>query len=162
MFENLLSTCKVSAIAALAFFVATVAPLSAEETFTSEQLTIQTSDGKTHNFTVELATTDAQRQQGLMYRKSMGTNNGMLFDFKTDREVTMWMRNTLIPLDMLFISKAGKIEHIHAGAVPHSESIISSRGAVRYVLELNGGAAKNFGIKTGDTVKSAQLGKTSQ
>jgi len=86
----------------------------------------------------------------------------MLFDFKMDRDVTMWMRNTLIPLDMLFISKAGKIEHIHAGAVPHSESIISSRGAVRYVLELNGGSAKSFGIKTGDTVRSAQIGNINQ
>lgn len=162
MIGNLLSKSIVSAVAALTFFVATVTPLSAEETFSSEPLTIQTLDGKKHEFTVELATTDAQRQQGLMYRKSMGQTNGMLFDFKMDREVTMWMRNTLIPLDMLFISKAGKIEHIHAGAVPRSESIISSRGAVRYVLELNGGSAKSFGIKTGDTVRSAQIGNINQ
>ncbi len=162
MIGTLLSKSIVGAIAALTFFAAAATHLSAEETFSSEPLTIQTSDGKTHEFTVELATTDGQRQQGLMYRKSMGRANGMLFDFKMDRDVTMWMRNTLIPLDMLFISKAGKIEHIHAGAVPHSESIISSRGAVRYVLELNGGSAKSFGIKTGDTVRSAQIGNINQ
>lgn len=162
MIGNLLSRKIVSAVAALTFFIAATTPLSAAETFPSESLTIQTSDGKKHEFAVELATTDAQRQQGLMFRKSMGQTNGMLFDFKMDREVTMWMRNTLISLDMLFISKTGKIEHIHAGAVPHSESIISSRGAVRYVLELNGGSAKSLGIKTGDTVRSAQIGNLNQ
>jgi uncharacterized membrane protein (UPF0127 family) len=147
-----------SAIAALAFFAATALPSSAQETFSSEPLTIQTSNGKIREFSVELANTNGQRQQGLMYRKAMAPTNGMLFDFGVDREVTMWMRNTLIPLDMLFISKLGKIEHIHANAVPHSESIISSRGAVRYVLELSGGSAANFGIKIGDTVRSAQIG----
>lgn len=93
-----------------------------------------------------------------MFRKSMAADHGMLFDFKMDREVTMWMRNTLIPLDMVFISKAGRVTHVHRNAVPHSEDIISSNGAVRYVLELNGGQTRELGIESGATVRSKQIG----
>ncbi len=153
-----ISKFAVSALVALTFCIVSALPLAAQEKFTSEPLSIQTADGKTHDFTVELATTNPQREQGLMFRKSMAPENGMLFDFGTDREVTMWMRNTLIPLDMVFISKAGKVTHVSANAVPHSEDIISSRGPVRYVLELNGGAAKRLGIAKGDTVISKQIG----
>lgn len=148
-----------SAFMALLFFVATHSVVSAQETFSSEKLEIVSASGVRHVFTVELANTDAQRQQGLMYRKSMAADRGMLFDFTMDRDVLMWMKNTFIPLDMLFISKAGKITHIHQNAVPHSEDIISSNGPVRYVLELNGGAAKKLEISVGDTVKSEQIDK---
>lgn len=158
MIRALLKTRAVRSLAMLAFCFVSALPLAAQESFTSEPLSIQTADGKVHDFTVEIATTSAQREQGLMFRKSMAPANGMLFNFDTDREVTMWMRNTLIPLDMVFISKAGKVTHVHANAVPHSEDIISSRGPVRYVLELNGGAAKQLGISKGDTVRSKQIG----
>jgi uncharacterized membrane protein (UPF0127 family) len=146
-----------SAFVALLFFVASHANVAAQETFPSETLEIVSTAGKTHTFSVEVASTDGQRQQGLMFRKSMGDDRGMLFDFKEDRDVMMWMKNTFIPLDMVFISKSGKITHIHPNAVPHSEDIISSNGSVRYVLELNGGAAKKLGIAVGDTVKAAQI-----
>lgn len=145
-------------VAILTFFVLTTASSNAQESFAKEPLTIETSSGKKLEFTAELATTDGQRQQGLMFRKSMAPADGMLFDFKIDREVTMWMRNTLIPLDMVFISKDGKVTHVHANAVPHSEDIISSRGPVRFVLELNGGTAKQLGVDRGDTVRSKQIG----
>ncbi|MGV1753123.1 DUF192 domain-containing protein [Agrobacterium sp. CG674] len=145
-------------VAILTFFVLTTASSNAQESFAKEPLTIETSSGKKLEFSVELATTDGQRQQGLMFRKSMAPTDGMLFDFKIDRDVTMWMRNTLIPLDMVFISKDGKVTHVHANAVPHSEDIISSRGPVRFVLELNGGTAKQLGIDRGDTVRSKQIG----
>lgn len=158
MFRHILSKFAVSAVAALTFCFLGTLSLAAQEAFPSGQVTIQTADGKSHDFTVELATTNRQREQGLMFRKTMAPMNGMLFDFGTDREVTMWMRNTLIPLDMLFISKDGKITHIHPNAVPHSEDIISSRGAVRYVLELNGGEAKSLGIARGDVVVSKAMG----
>lgn len=148
-----------SAIMALVFLtLAGAAQAQERQTFTSEPLTIETATGQTHNFTAELALNDAQRAQGLMFRKSMAPENGMLFDFGEARDVAMWMRNTLIPLDMLFIARDGRITHIHENAVPHSETIISSRGPVKFVLELNGGAAKRYGIKPGDMVRSAQIG----
>ncbi|MCW8055609.1 DUF192 domain-containing protein [Agrobacterium tumefaciens] len=148
-----------SAVMALLFFMlASAAQAQERQAFTSEPLTIETASGKTHDFVAELALDDAQRAQGLMFRKSMPSENGMLFDFGEARAVAMWMRNTLIPLDMLFIGSDGRITHIHENAVPHSEAIISSRGPVKFVLELNGGAAKRSGIKPGDMVRSAQIG----
>ncbi|MBO9657093.1 MAG: DUF192 domain-containing protein [Agrobacterium tumefaciens] len=148
-----------SAVLALLFFTLAGAAQSQERlTFTSESLTIETASGKTHDFTAELALDNAQREQGLMFRKSMPPESGMLFDFGMSRDVAMWMRNTLIPLDMLFIARDGRITHIHENAVPHSEAIISSRGPVNFVLELNGGTAKRYGIKPGDMIRSAQIG----
>ena len=148
-----------SAVMALLFFaLAGAAQAQERQAFTSEPLTIETASGKTHDFVAELALDDAQRAQGLMFRKSMPSEYGMLFDFGEARAVAMWMRNTLIPLDMLFIGSDGRITHIHENAVPHSEAIISSRGPVKFVLELNGGAAKRSGIKPGDMVRSAQIG----
>ncbi len=148
-----------SAVMALLFFMlASAAQAQERQAFTSEPLTIETASGKTHDFVAELALDDAQRAQGLMFRKSMPSENGMLFDFGEARAVAMWMRNTLIPLDMLFIGSDGRITHIHENAVPHSEAIISSRGPVKFVLELNGGAAKRSGIKPGDMIRSAQIG----
>lgn len=154
--STLASASKVVALSMLLF--ASIGSASAQEKFGSERLTVQTADGKSHEFETELATTDAQRQQGLMFRKFMEPNHAMLFDFGTDREVTMWMRNTLIPLDMVFIAKNGTVTHVHRDAVPHSEDIISSRGAVRYVLEINGSLAKTLGIGKGAVVRSKQIG----
>ncbi|NSX90919.1 DUF192 domain-containing protein [Agrobacterium tumefaciens] len=148
-----------SAVMALLFFtLAGTAQSQERQIFSSEPLTIETASGKTHDFVAELALDNAQREQGLMFRKSMPPENGMLFDFGEARDVAMWMRNTLIPLDMLFIARDGRITHIHENAVPHSEAIISSRGPVKFVLELNGGTAKRYGIKPGDMVRSAQIG----
>jgi uncharacterized membrane protein (UPF0127 family) len=146
-----------SAFVALLFVVATNNAV-AQQKFSTETLTIESASGEKHEFTVELALDDAQRQQGLMFRKTMSPDKGMLFDFGEERNVTMWMKNTLLALDMLFIGRDGKISHIHENAVPHSEAIISSRGAVKYVLELNGGSAKRYSIKTGDVVRSRQIG----
>ncbi|MGE6740178.1 DUF192 domain-containing protein [Allorhizobium pseudoryzae] len=131
---------------------------AADVTFTTEPLVIETAGGARHQFTVELALQSAQRQQGLMYRKEMAPDAGMLFDFEAPREVTMWMRNTLIPLDMLFIDAKGRITHIHEGAVPLSETVVSSRGPVDFVLELNAGEVKRRSIRVGDRVRSAQIG----
>ncbi|WP_174373596.1 DUF192 domain-containing protein [Agrobacterium tumefaciens] len=147
-----------SAVMALLFFTLAGTAQAQQQTFTSEPLTIETTSGKNQDFTAELAVNNAQREQGLMFRKSMPLENGMLFDFGQERDVAMWMRNTLIPLDMLFIARDGRITHIHENAVPHSEAIISSRGPVKFVLELNGGTAKRYGIKPGDMVRSGQIG----
>lgn len=105
---------------------------------------------QTFEFQVELADTDAERAQGLMFRRSLAPDRGMLFDFDVEREVNMWMRNTYIPLDMIFAGANGTIINIARRTTPHSEEIISSGGPVRYVLEVPGGTASRLGIVPGD------------
>ena len=119
--------------------------------FARSELTI-VSGGKRLHFNIEVADTDERRALGLMYRTSLPADAGMLFDFQRDQDVAMWMRNTRIPLDMLFIDRAGKIVNIAQRAVPFSETTIPSAGPVRAVLELNGGTAERLGLKPGDRV----------
>jgi len=92
-----------------------------------------------------------------MHRRQMAADAGMLFDFKRDSPVAMWMRNTLIPLDMLFVDREGIVRHIHERAVPMSEAIISSEENVRAVLELNGGTVARLGLKKGDRLVHAMF-----
>ncbi|MGD9920733.1 MAG: DUF192 domain-containing protein [Pseudorhodoplanes sp.] len=120
---------------------------AAEET----TLEIVTKDG-VHVFSVEMARTDEERQKGLMFRKELPEGKGMLFDFKPDQDVSMWMRNTYIPLDMLFINGDGTIRRIAENTVPLSEKTIASGGPVRGVLEVIGGTTKKLGIRAGDKV----------
>lgn len=117
-----------------------------------QALSIQTSAGKMLTFKVEVATTQAEQEHGLMDRSSMPEDHGMLFDFGSVQPIDMWMKNTLIPLDMLFMDAKGKILGIAARTVPMSEAIIASPGPVLAVLELNGGTAERLGIKAGDLV----------
>jgi len=114
-------------------------------------LTLETSSGS-HVFAVELADTDETRQRGLMFRDHLAADAGMLFDFETPRIINMWMRNTPLPLDMIFISTAGRVAHIAENTVPFSEAIISSRYEVLSVLEVNAGTARRIGLRTGDQV----------
>lgn len=107
----------------------------------------------TVRFTVEIADTEETRDRGMMFRKSLAPNRGMLFDFKTPREAAFWMKNTLIPLDIIFITADGRILTIARNAVPHSEVPIPSGGVIRGVLELAGGRAAQLGIYPGDRVK---------
>jgi uncharacterized protein len=111
------------------------------------------SGGKTHVFQVETMRNDADRAKGLMFRQFMAEDRGMLFDFEREQPVSMWMRNTYIPLDMLFIRADGRVHRVHERAQPLDETSISSGENVRYVLELNGGITGRLGIKAGDTVK---------
>lgn len=113
-----------------------------------------------HRFTVEVADTPAQLEQGLMYRQEMAPDAGMLFDFKQPTMATMWMRNTLIPLDMLFVDGQGRIVNIHERAVPQSDAIVAAAAPVRAVIELNGGTAARLGIKPGDRVRFPIFGDT--
>lgn len=139
-----------SALAAL-FSLCLLAGLAmAEVVFEKTSLTIEGTQGKKAVFTVELAITDEQRMQGLMHRESMPEDHGMLFDFGETRPVMMWMKNTILPLDMLFLDELGVVRHIKQGAVPFSESLIFSGGPVRYVLELNAGRVKHLGLAIGD------------
>jgi uncharacterized membrane protein (UPF0127 family) len=147
------------AAVALVLYGAGASAVCAQETFSSEPLQILHANGKSTTFDVELALTPNQKQQGLMFRRTMAPNHGMLFDFQENRLVSMWMRNTYLPLDMIFASQSGQITHIHENAIPHDESVITSRGQVRFVLELNAGAAKRFDIRIGDQMVSGQIKK---
>jgi len=114
-----------------------------------------------HRFKVELAETPAQMTQGLMFRTSLAPDAGMLFDYKQPITATMWMRNTLIPLDMLFVDARGRIVNIHQRAVPQSLDVIAAAAPVRAVIELNGGTASRLGIEPGDRVVHPIFGKAS-
>jgi uncharacterized protein len=105
-----------------------------------------------HVFAVEIASTPAQREKGLMFRKNLPEGQGMLFDFQTDQDVSFWMQNTYIPLDMIFIRGDGTILRIAENAEPLSTKFIPSGGPVRGVLEVIGGTAHKLGIAAGDRV----------
>jgi uncharacterized protein len=109
--------------------------------------------GSAYKFEVEIVTTPETRAQGLMFRKSMAANAGMLFIYPDEEAVSFWMKNTLIPLDMLFLKADGSIAHIAHKTVPMDETPIDSGAAVKAVLELNGGTAHALGIKEGDRVE---------
>ena len=109
--------------------------------------------GKSIPLKVELADTPAKSEMGLMYRASMPKDHGMIFDFRPSREIDMWMKNCLFPQDMLFLDETGTIVAIALDARPGSERLISPGFPIASVLELNGGAVKEFGIKTGDKVQ---------
>jgi uncharacterized membrane protein (UPF0127 family) len=103
-------------------------------------------------FSVELATTEEEKTTGLMYRKELAEGKGMLFDFSPAEEVSMWMKNTYVSLDMIFIRPDGRILRIAENTEPLSTKIISSRGLAKGVLEVVAGTAKKFGIQPGDRV----------
>lgn len=105
-----------------------------------------------HVFTVEIADTEPAREKGLMYRKSLPPGHGMLFDFHSEQPVGFWMKNTYIPLDMIFIRGDGRIANIAENAPPLSERVIPSSGPVLAVLEVAGGTARRLGIAAGDRV----------
>jgi len=121
-------------------------------TFEKNELSIETAAGATHSFEVEVAVTLDQRAQGLMFRRTMAAEAGMLFLFGGSAPRAMWMKNTLIPLDMLFIDEAGKIVRIEERTVPHSLRAIVSGQPASAVLELNAGTASRLVIEPGDRV----------
>jgi uncharacterized protein len=126
-----------------------IEPLSA---FPQSLLAVRTSGGNVINFKIWTADTPARDQQGLMFQRSMDLHAGMLFVFPKNERVSMWMKNTYIPLDLLFMNQYGVIEYIAVSATPLSEAIIGPRQPEYAVLELNGGACEKLGIKIGDSV----------
>lgn len=151
-----------TAFAAIALFLAALAPLGARaqaqpaagEAPGLESLTI-VSGGTRHAFHVEVMRTPDQRAKGLMYRNYLPPDRGMLFDFEGSEPVAMWMQNTYIPLDMLFIRADGTIARIAENTEPLSTRTIPSGEPVLSVLEINGGVSRQLGIKPGDKVEHA-------
>ena len=127
-------------------------------TFPTAKLSIEASSGR-HEFTVEIARTGIQQSQGLMYRRRLAAKAGMLFVYRRAAPGSMWMRNTYIPLDMLFISADGKIAHIAQRTTPNSLATISSSKPVKSVLEVNAGTAARLKFRIGDLVSSPALGR---
>jgi len=114
-------------------------------------LEIATKSG-VHIFSVEMATTDKEKETGLMYRRELADGKGMLFDFSPEQQISMWMKNTYISLDMIFIRADGRILRIAENTEPESTAIISSGGLARGVLEVPAGTAQKYGIAPGDRV----------
>jgi uncharacterized protein len=140
----------------LAFCIATTGsladaplPLSA---FPQSTLQIATPDARLHRFTVWIADNDRYRAQGLMFVKEMPADAGMLFLYPAPQRISMWMKNTLIPLDMIFIHADGRVSSVAANTTPMSEKIIESSEPVFAVLELKGGTAARLNIKRGAIV----------
>jgi uncharacterized membrane protein (UPF0127 family) len=146
-----------------ALFIAALAAIPsagpALEALASSTLEIETAKGR-HSFTVEIAANDAQRARGLMFRRALAPGHGMLFVYSRPRMISMWMKNTFIPLDMIFIGASGKVVSVHERAVPHSLVPISSEKRALAVLELAGGSVARFGIRPGDRVLNSHFGAT--
>ncbi|MCW6507569.1 DUF192 domain-containing protein [Lichenifustis flavocetrariae] len=138
-------------VAALVFFAACGVGWASPAV---EHLRIETASGS-HNFEVEVMRSRPDLEKGLMFRRQMAADHGMLFDFGQPQDVLMWMKNTYLPLDMVFIDAQGIVINVAHDAVPMTETTIPSNGAALGVLEINAGVANKIGLKTGDTVKAS-------
>jgi uncharacterized protein len=123
-----------------------------------EMLVIETASGP-HEFSVEVMRTGLQRERGLMFRRYLPQDRGMLFDFGIERPIMMWMKNTYLPLDMIFIGRTGKVSGIAQDAEPLSQKIIPSGAPAYGVLEVNAGTAARIDLKIGDRVRHPMFGK---
>ena len=134
-----------------------VAQSSGLQSFSKGGLEIVTAD-KTHKFSVEIARTPGQQAQGLMFRRRLAADAGMIFLYGEPRIITMWMKNTYIPLDMIFIGKGGRIVSIAQRTIPQSLATVSSELPASAVLEVNAGTASRLGIQVGDRINHAAIG----
>lgn len=123
----------------------------------TKNLKIKTQSGQFYTYRVELARTPEEQQKGLMNRKELAPNTGMIFLFEQPRVAHMWMKDTLIPLDMLFFNKSGQVVHVHHHAIPQDETVISSIRPVSGVLEINAGEAKKYNINYGSKLDLSNI-----
>ena len=121
------------------------------------KLVLHSSTGD-YSFNVEVVDTPESRAKGLMFVQELADDAGMLFDFKEERPVSFWMRNTFIPLDMIFVGADGVVKNIHVNARPHDVTGIPSEGPVQFVLEIPGGRSVEIGLKPGDTMEHDRVG----
>jgi uncharacterized protein len=141
-----------AALAALVIFSSFIMPSAfGDVLFKPASLKIETKSGPVL-LNVEVADTEAKREQGLMFRRSLSDDHGMIFLFDGEHEITMWMKNTYIPLDMIFIGNDWRIRHIAYDAEPFSTDVISSMRPASRVLEIGAGQAKKLGVSIGDSV----------
>ena len=138
---------RIYAVLVIGFTVLMAAPTAKAGDFEQALITV---DGD--EITVELAVTREERSRGLMFRRSLAPNHGMLFDFRDSHGVSMWMKNTFIPLDMVFITREGVVDHIVERTIPQSLEVIAPPRTTRFVLEVNGGTADRLGWNIGDQV----------
>ena len=155
-FTRVLRLAAISVLAGCTVLVAALLPVRAAG---HDVIKIVARSG-VHAFTVELATNDAERDRGLMFRKKLAQNHGMLFDFKSEQPLAFWMHDTYISLDMMFIGGDGRIRRIEEAAQPMSDTPIRSGAPARAVLEVIAGTARKFGIAPGDRVTGSVFGQS--
>ncbi len=144
---------NIRAIFIILYFFTQITSSNAESTHTFYEDTLEIITKKNNYlFNIEIADNNILRSYGLMRRKKLEDKKGMLFIYPNSRKVTMWMKNTLISLDMLFIKKNGRIVKIKHNAIPLNKSLINSEEKVLGVLEINAGVAKLLNIKVGDRI----------
>lgn len=137
----------------LGFFLSLVMPVAAKSpSFELSLLQIETTSG-IYKYTVELAENARQKSYGLQFREKLEPGTGMLFNFKRNSVINMWMKNTLISLDMIFILENGRIQYVAEGTTPKSLNIVTSGQKAWAVLEVAAGTASRLGLKAGDLVK---------
>lgn len=158
MKRRLLLTLAVLAPPAAAWAQAPAEPTGPQPQLPKERLVIVTRSGQQHAFTVEIATIPTQQEVGEMFRTSVPADGGMLFVWPQPQDSQMWMKNTLVPLDMVFIDADGKIRSIAEDTTPRSLAVIDSNGPVKATLELQGGITAKLGITVGDTVRARTFG----
>lgn len=146
-----LSTLIVIVVLTVALFGAIPSGANAQ-TCSPEQIVVRGDFGEAQ-FTIELADDPAERSQGLMHRESMARSAGMLFVYERPQPVAFWMKNTLIPLDMIFADETGQVVHIHENAVPHDETPIPGGQDIFAVLEINAGISRKYGFQEGDALQ---------
>ncbi|MFP9137189.1 DUF192 domain-containing protein [Devosia sp. XGJD_8] len=139
------------AVIALALLALPTAILADES-----KLVLQTATGE-YSFNVQVVDTPESRAQGLMFVTELADDAGMLFDFKEERPVSFWMRNTFIPLDMIFVGADGLVRNVHVNARPHDVTSIPSDGPVQYVLEIPGGRSVEIGLQPGDRMEHDRI-----
>ena len=145
----------------LAFGLALAAPEAAWAGCSTDQVEIRLESGGLVRFSVEVADEPAERAKGLMFREEMATASGMIFFYERPQQAVFWMKNTLIPLDMIFADAAGVVTHVHANAIPHDETGIDGGTEVLAILEINGGLAKALGITPGAVIRHPDLKQSS-
>lgn len=144
---------RVAVVVAMASVALPLAACSDEGT-----LVLHASSGD-YRFHVDVVDTNESRAKGLMFVQDLADDAGMLFDFKEERDVSFWMRNTFIPLDMIFVGADGVVKNIHVNARPHDVTGIPSEGPVQFVLEIPGGRSVEIGLKPGDTMEHPRVTK---